>query len=97
MKEGTDIVGENLAAVFPEWLRTQKVSKAWKNAVIILIYKKGDAKDPYKCIAIKLLLVYYKVFIKVKVSLIGGIVHSQQARKQAGFTKGTEPCITSML
>ncbi|KAK8777926.1 hypothetical protein V5799_020732 [Amblyomma americanum] len=65
LKDEGDIVLEKLATLYMQCLMTSTVPEAWKNANIILIHKKGDAKDLKNYRPISLLSFAYKVFTKV--------------------------------
>ena len=65
----TEVEGETiytkLAALFNEYLRESKFPKEWNEAIIILLYKKGDPKNISNYRPIILLNNIYKLFTKV--------------------------------
>lgn len=45
IKAGGDIIQTKIKDLYNKVLTTEKVPENWKNAIISLLYKKGDKKD----------------------------------------------------
>uniref|UniRef100_A0A6G5AC50 Putative endonuclease-reverse transcriptase n=1 Tax=Rhipicephalus microplus TaxID=6941 RepID=A0A6G5AC50_RHIMP len=88
LKDEGQIVLEKLATLFTRCLLTGKVPESWKNAIIILIHKKGDDKDLKNYRPISLLSVVYKLFTKVIASRVKKTLEFNQSKEQAGFRTG---------
>jgi len=83
-----EIICEKIAHLFNECLKQSKVPDDWNEAIIILLHKKGDARDIANFRPISLLNNIYKLFTKVITNRIGKTLDENQPREQAGFRKG---------
>jgi len=78
-----------LAEIFTAILQSKvRPPEHWKTAAIRVLHKDGDEKDPANYRPICLLPIMYKVFSKVLLNRIGGILDAAQPVEQAGFRSG---------
>ena len=75
---------ENLTEAFNNILTSQIIPETWKEAKVIILFKKGDGKD-YR--PISLLAHTYKLFTRLLQSRIEDILDNNQPREQAVFRK----------
>ena len=85
LKDGGDIIPEELAKLFTLCIQSNQTPDSWNNALIILIHKKGDITDLKNYRPISLLSNTYKLFTKVLTNRITGTLDFNQPREQAGF------------
>ncbi|KAI5743164.1 hypothetical protein M8J77_015214 [Diaphorina citri] len=76
-----------MAELYNKCLRTCDIPEDWKNALMILIHKKGDKNDIANYRPISLLSVMYKIFTGVLVNRIDDDLERTQSKEQAGFRK----------
>ena len=88
IKDAGQLVWEKLARLFTRCLESQTVPVAWKNAMVVLLHKKGDIKDLKNYRPISLLPVLYKLFTKIITNRINETLDREQPREQAGFRSG---------
>ena len=88
LKDGGDIVLDQLAKLFTLCIEKTQIPDSWNNALMILIHKKGDIKDVKNYRPISLLSNTYKLFTKVLTNRITRILDFNQPREQAGFRSG---------
>ena len=88
METADELVYGKLATLFNECLHQSKIPEKWDEAIIILLYKKGDQKDISNYRPISLLNNIYKLFTKIITNRITRTLDENQPREQAGFRKG---------
>ena len=87
-KEGGTEVIEQLTGLYNQILKEKKLPQSWKEAKIILLYKKGDKADIKNYRPISLLSHAYKIFTRIIQNRIKQILDTNQPREQAGFREG---------
>jgi len=87
-KWGGEKMKEELAKLFSMCLRKREIPSSWNNAVIILLYKKGDKERVENYRPISLLSVLYNMFTKVILNRIERDLDFNQGREQTGFRRG---------
>ena len=85
MKAGEDTISKTLAKLYTKCLSERRISTAWKNAKVMIIFKKGNKKDLRNYRPICLLSNIYKVLIKVLTKRLEKTHDENQPREQAGF------------
>ena len=80
-----------LTDLFNTCLHHRQVPKAWKNALIVLIHKKGNTSDIKNYRPISLLPIMYKVFSNILLQRMIRTLDFHQPREQAGFRQVIPP------
>ena len=94
---GGQALAELLAEVFSAILQAKaRPPEYWKMAMVKVLYKAGDAKDPANYRPICLLPILYKVFSKIQCKRIGVFLDAEQPVDQAGF-RATFSCEDHLL
>lgn len=89
LKCGGAVVIEALTKLFNKILRQkQQLPSVWNNANVIILFKKGDAKDLKNYRPISLLSHTYKLFTKILTNRISKQLDENQPMEQAGFRQG---------
>ncbi|MBA1447089.1 MAG: hypothetical protein FE835_19845 [Gammaproteobacteria bacterium] len=65
LKAGEDTISKALAKLYTKCLSERRIPTAWKNAKMVIIFKKGNKKDIKNYIPICMLSNVYKVLTKV--------------------------------
>jgi len=87
-KWGGEKMKEEVAKFFSMCLRKREIPSSWDNAIIILLYKKGDKESVENYRPISLLSILYKMFTEVILNRIERDFDFNQGREQAGFRRG---------
>ena len=88
LQDGGDAMIQILTDLFNTCLHHQLVPKAWKNALVVLIHKKGNTSDIKNYRPISLLPIMYKVFSNILLQRMIRTLNFHQPREQAGFRAG---------
>ncbi len=88
LKQGGEEILQQLTQLFNQISEAQKIPASWKEAKIILLFKKGDKADVKNYRPISLLSHLYKIFTKIIQNRIKDALDSNQPREQAGFRAG---------
>ena len=88
IKLGEPIVLTYLTNIFNNILKTKQIPDSWHEAKIVILFKKGDAKDTKNYRPISLQSHSYKIFTRLLQTRIERTLDKNQPREQAGFRKG---------
>ena len=88
LKEAGNETIEVITKLFNKCITLCDVPKDWKNAIIILLFKKGEKEDIRNYRPISLLSVLYKILMKVLTNRLQKQLDAVQPKEQAGFRSG---------
>ena len=87
LKAGEDTISKTLAKLYTKCLSERRITTAWKNPVIVIIFKKGNKKDLKNYRQICLLSNIYNVLTKVLTKRLQKTLDENQPREQAGLRR----------
>ena len=85
LKAGEDTILKTLAKLYTKCLSERRIPTAWKNAKMMIIFKKGNTKDLKNYMPLSLLSNIYKVLTKLLTKRLQKTLDENQRREQAGF------------
>ena len=85
LKSAASLVRKPLAHLMNACLQNETIPSDWRNALVILIFKKGDPTDLKNYRPISLLSHMYKLFTKILTERISTAIDLAQSKDQAGF------------
>ena len=88
IKLGGDTLVSAITALFNKCIESEKIPKAWENAVITLLHKTGDITKLENYRPISLLSTLYKIFMKIIAKRNTKKLDFYQPVEQAGFRSG---------
>ena len=83
-----DTILKTIAKLYTKCLSERRIPTAWKNAKMMIIFKKGNKKDPTNYRSICLLSNIYKVLTKLLTERLEKTLDENHPREQAGFISG---------
>ena len=83
-----DTISNTLAKLYTKCLSERRIPTAWKNAKMMIFFKKGNKKDLKNHRPICLLSNIYKILTKVLTKRLEKTLDENQPREQAGFKSG---------
>lgn len=87
LKAGEDTIAKELARLYTQCLEERRIPTNWKNAKMIILFKKGNKKDIKNYRPICLLSNVYKLFTKILTIRLETKLDENQPREQAGFRR----------
>ena len=88
LKAGEGTIAKALAKLYTKCISERRIPTTWKNAKMVIIFKKGNQKDIKNYRPICLLSNIYKLITKILTAKLEKILDDNQPREQAGFRGG---------
>ena len=88
LKAGEDTISKARGKLYIKCLSERRISIAWKNAKIVVIFKKGNKKDLKNYRPICLLSNICKPLTKILTKMLEKTLDENQPREQTGFRSG---------
>ena len=85
LNAGENTMSKTLAKLYTKCLLERRIPIAWKNAKMMIIFKKGNKKDLKNYKPMCLLSNIYKILTKVLTERLEKTLGDNQPREQAGF------------
>ena len=84
LKAGDKTMAKQLAKLYTKCITERRIPKTWKEANMVLFFKKGNIKGIKNYRPIWLLSNMYKLFTKI-INTLEKKIYENQPREQAGF------------
>ena len=88
LKAGEDTIAKALAKLYTKCISERRIPATWKNAKMVIIFKKGNQNDIKNYRPICLLSNIHKLFTKILTARLEKILDDNQPREQARFRGG---------
>ena len=85
LKAGDETIAKQLAKLYTKCITERRIPKTWKEANMVIFFKKGNRKDIKNYRTICLLSNMYKLFTKIITTRLENKLDENQPREQAGF------------
>ena len=85
LKPGYETIAKQLAKLYTKCITERHIPKTWKEANMVIFFKKGNRKDTKNYRPICLLSNMYKLFTKIITTRLEKKLDENQPREQAGF------------
>ena len=85
LKAGDETIAKQLAKLYTKCITERHIPKTWKEANMVIFFKKGNRKDIKNYRPICLLSKMYKLFTKIITTRLEKKLDENQPREQAGF------------
>ena len=85
LKAGDETIAKQLAKLYTKCITERRIPKTWKEANMVIFFKKGNRKDIKNYRPICLLSNMYKLFTKIITTRLENKLDENQPREQAGF------------
>ena len=85
LKAGNETIAKQLAKLYTKCITERLIPKTWKEANMVICFKKGNRKDIKNYRPICLLSNMYKLFTKIITTRLEKKLDENQPREQAGF------------
>ena len=85
LKAGDETIPKQLAKLYTKCITERRIPKTWKEANMVIFFKKGNRKNINNYRPICLLSNMYKLFTKIITTRLEKKLDENQQREQAGF------------
>ena len=85
LKAGDETIAKQLAKLYTKCITERHIPKTWKEANMVIFFKKGNRKDIKNYRPICLLSNMHKLFTKIITTRLEKKLDENQPREQAGF------------
>ena len=85
LKAGNETIAKQLGKLYTKCITERRIPKTWKEATLVIFFKKGNIKDIKNYRRICLLSNMYKLFTKIITTRLEKKLYEIQPREQAGF------------
>ena len=85
LKAGDETIAKQLAKLYTKCITERRIPKTWKEANMVIFFKRGNRKDIKNYMPICLLSNMYKLFTKIITTRLEKKLDENQPREQAGF------------